>query len=290
MGLTPKAVALTKAFFRLFFMLFVASWWVLKFNETGGVMKILVCIKQVPDLEAKFKLNAGGTWYSDQDLAWRMNEYDEYAVEQGVQLKEQTGGELVVLSLGPERVKEAMKKALAMGADRGVHLQDDQAHEKDPAAIAAAIAAYAKGENFDVVFTGMQSQDRGSAQVGLLLAGTLGMHAVSTIIEFACEGGSATATRELEGGLKARVKTTLPALFTCQLGLNTPRYPTLPNIMKAKKKEILAIPAAAPANLATTVRTAFPEKKGGALVLEGEVGALTDQLIGILKEKTTILR
>jgi len=253
-------------------------------------MKILVCIKQVPDLEAKFKLNAGGTWYSDQDLAWRMNEYDEYAVEQGVQLKEQTGGELVVLSLGPERVKEAMKKALAMGADRGVHLQDDQAFEKDPAAIAAAIASYAKGENFDVVFTGMQSQDRGSAQVGLLLAGTLGIHAVSTIVSFSCDGSSATATRELEGGLKARVKTVLPALFTCQLGLNTPRYPTLPNIMKAKKKEILVQPAATPANLATTLKTAFPEKRGGALVLEGEVGALTDQLIGILKEKTTVLR
>jgi len=253
-------------------------------------MKILVCIKQVPDLEAKFKINSAGTWYSDQDLAWRMNEYDEYAVEQAVQLKEQTGGELVVLSLGPERVKEALKKALAMGADRGVHLQDDQAFDKDPAAIAAAIASYAKAENFDVVFTGMQSQDRGSAQVGLLLACQLGLHAVSTIVEFACDGASATVKRELEGGLKAVVKTSLPALFTCQLGLNTPRYPTLPNIMKAKKKEILAQPAAAPANLATTVKTAYPEKKGGALVLEGEVGALTDQLISILKDKTTVLR
>jgi len=253
-------------------------------------MKILVCIKQVPDLEAKFKLNSSGTWYSDQDLAWRMNEYDEYAVEQAVQLKEQTGGELVVLSLGPERVKEAIKKALAMGADRGVHLQDDQAFAKDPAAIAAAIAAYAKPENFDVIFTGLQSQDRGSAQVGLLLAGQLGINAVSTIIEFACEGGSATATRELEGGLKAKVRTTLPALFTCQLGLNTPRYPTLPNIMKAKKKELLVQAAATPANLATTVSTAYPEKKGGALVLEGDVGSLVEQVIALLKQKTAVLR
>jgi len=253
-------------------------------------MKILVCIKQVPDLEAKFKLNSSGTWYSDQDLAWRMNEYDEYAVEQAVQLKEQTGAELVVLSLGPERVKEAMKKALAMGADRGVHLQDDQAHEKDPAAIATAIASYAKSENFDIIFTGMQSQDRGSAQVGLLLAGMLGIQSVSTIVEFACDGSSATVKRELEGGLKAVVKSQLPVLFTCQLGLNTPRYPTLPNIMKAKKKEILAQAAATPANLATTVRTAYPEKKGGGLVLEGEVGSLTNQLIAILKDKTTVLR
>lgn len=253
-------------------------------------MKMLVCVKQVPDLESKFKLNAAETWYSDQDLAWRMNEYDEYAVEQAVQLKEQAGGELVVLSMGPERVKEVMKKALAMGADRGVHLHDDQVHEKDPAAIAAAIAAYAKAENFDLVFTGMQSQDRGSAQVGLLLAGHLGINAVSTIVGFSCDGTSATVKRELEGGLKAVVKASLPVLFTCQLGLNTPRYPTLPNIMKAKKKEILVQPAATPANLATTVKTAYPEKKGGGLVLEGEVGQLTEQLIAILKEKTSVLR
>lgn len=253
-------------------------------------MKILVCIKQVPDMESKFKLNSAGTWYSDQDLAWRMNEYDEYAVEQAVQLKEQTGGELVVLSLGPDRIKEAMKKALAMGADRGVHLQDDQAFDKDPAAIATAIAGYAKAESFDVIFTGMQSQDRGSGQVGLLLAGQLGLHAVSTIVEFACDGTTATVKRELEGGLKAKVKTSLPALFTCQLGLNTPRYPTLPNIMKAKKKPIDVQAAAAPANLATTVKTAFPEKKGGGLVLEGEVGELTDKLIAILKDKTAVLR
>ena len=253
-------------------------------------MKILVCIKQVPDMESRFKLNAAGTWYSDQDLAWRMNEYDEYAVEQAVQLKEQTGGELVVLCLGPERVKETIKKALAMGADRGVHLLDEQSHEKDPFAIASAIAAYAKGENFDAIFTGMQSQDRGSAQVGLLLAELLGIHAVSTIVGFACDGTTATVRRELEGGRKAVVEVDLPALFTCQLGLNTPRYPTLPNIMKAKKKELAVQPAAASANLAATIRTAYPEKKGGGLVLEGEVGGLVDQLLVLLKEKTTVLR
>ena len=252
-------------------------------------MKILVCIKQVPDMESKFRLNAAGTWYSDQDLAWRMNEYDEYAVEQAVQLKEQSGGELVVLSLGPDRVKEAIKKALAMGADRGVHLQDDQAHEKDPAAMAEAMAAYARGEAFDVIFTGMQSQDRGSAQVGLQLAERLGIHAVSTLVGFAWDGSTVTARRELEGGLKAVVKTTLPALFTCQLGLNTPRYPTLPNIMKAKKKPIDAQPAQTPANLASTVKTAFPEKKAGGLVLEGEVGELADQLIALLRQKTAVL-
>ncbi len=252
-------------------------------------MKILVCVKQVPDLESKFRLNAAGTWYSDQDLAWRMNEYDEFAVEQAVQLKEQTGGELVVLCLGPERVREPIKKALAMGADRGVHLQDEQSHEKDPFAVASAIAAYARAENFDVIFTGMQSQDRGSAQVGLILAELLGIDAVSTIVGFVYGDGAVTVRRELEGGQKAIIKVRLPALFTCQLGLNTPRYPTLPNIMKAKKKDLAILPAAAPASLSSTVKVAYPEKKGGALVLEGDAASLAEQLIGILKTKTTVL-
>jgi len=253
-------------------------------------MKILVCIKQVPDMESKFKLNSSGTWYSDQDLAWRMNEYDEFAVEQAVQLKEQAGGELVVLSLGPDRVREALKKALAMGADRGIHLQDEASHEKDPYAIASVIAAYAKQENFDVIFTGMQSQDRGSAQVGLILAELLGINSISTIVDFSCDGSSVTAKRELEGGLKAVVKTSLPALFTCQLGLNSPRYPTLPNIMKAKKKEIATPTLTAPTSLAATLSVAFPEKKGQGLVLEGDAGELADQLLTILKEKSTVLK
>ncbi len=257
-------------------------------------MKILVCIKQVPDMESRFKLNPAGTWYNDQDLAWRMNEYDEFAVEQAVQLREKTGdGELVVLSIGPERVKEAMKKALAMGADRGVHILDAASHEKDPFQIASAIAAWAGDQGFDAVFTGMQSQDRGSAQVGLLLAGMLGLPAVTTIVGFENDGSAVTVRRELEGGLKSIVKVPLPALFTCQLGLNTPRYPTLPNIMKAKKKELVSLPIAdllSAAPLVTTTATAFPEKKGGGLVLEGDVADLADKLLAILKEKTAVLK
>jgi electron transfer flavoprotein beta subunit len=258
-------------------------------------MKILVCIKQVPDMESGFRLNAEGTWYDDRDLAYRMNEYDEYAVEQAVQLKEQLGGQadISVLSVGPARVSEALKKALAMGADRGVHIQDDLAWQRDPWQIASLIAAFAAGKGFDLVLTGMQSQDRGSAQVGPLLAELLGCACVTTVIGFALEGDTATVRRELEGGLKAVVRFKLPGVVTCQLGLNTPRYPTLPNIMKAKKKELLVIPVQ---DLLTTeavaVTTSFypPAKKGSGLVLEGDVATLVDQVIGILKEKTAVLR
>ena len=256
-------------------------------------MKILVCIKQVPDMESKFKVDAAGTWYDNADLAWRMNEYDEYAVEQAVQLKEQAGeGDITVLSIGPDKVKEAMKKALAMGCDRGVHVSDEAVSSKEPYQIASIIAAFAGEKGFDLIFTGMQSQDRGSGQVGVVVAELLGLPSVTTVVDFSMEGGSVTAKRELEGGIRAVVKVATPALFTCQLGLNTPRYPTLPNIMKAKKKELLTIPVADLLDADPRQQTAalfFPEKKGGGLVLEGEVGDLADQLVQILKEKTTVL-
>jgi len=256
-------------------------------------MKILVCIKQVPDMESKFKLNGEGNWYESADLAWRMNEYDEYAVEQAVQLKDQVGdADLTVLSIGPQRVQEMMKKALAMGCDRGVHIAADDSFKKDPFEIASIIAEFAKDKGFDLIFTGMQSQDRSSGQVGVLVAEMLGLPSITTIVSFAFENGRITAKRELEGGLKAIVKTTAPALVTCQLGLNTPRYPTLPNIMKAKKKELLSIPVSELLKVAgkqETARMYFPEKKGGGLVLEGAVGELADQLIKILKDKTAVL-
>lgn len=256
-------------------------------------MKILVCIKQVPDMESRFKVDASGTWYQQSDLAWRMNEYDEYAVEQAVQLKEQLDdADLTVLSIGPDRVKEAIKKALAMGCDRGVQVVDAAAHEKDPYQIASIIAAFAKDKGFDLIFTGMQSQDRGSGQVGVLVGEMLGLNTVTTAVGFEYADGAITVRRELEGGLKAVVKTRVPALVTCQLGLNTPRYPTLPNIMKAKKKELLEVPVAELLNAEAklqTVNLAPPEKKGQAQILEGEVAELVEKVVQILKEKTAVL-
>lgn len=258
-------------------------------------MKILVCIKQVPDLESRFKTNAAGVWFDEADLAWRMNEYDEFAVEEAVRLKEQLGdtAELTVLSIGPDRVVEALKKALAMGCDRAVHIQDAAAAQRDPWQISDIISAYAGGKGFDVIFTGMQSQDRGSAQVGVTLAERLGFGCVTTIVGFAYSDGVITAKRELEGGIKGVAKLRTPALVTCQLGLNVPRYPTLPNIMKAKKKELEVLTVASLSSgsaRTTTLRFYPPAKKGGGLVLEGEISALVEQLFGILKEKTAVLR
>lgn len=256
-------------------------------------MKLLVCIKQVPDMESKFKVNAAGDWYDNADLAWRMNEYDEFAVEQAVQLKEQVGdADLTVLCIGSERVQETMKKALAMGCDRGVNVVDTDSYKKDSFEIASIIAEFAKDKGFDLIFAGMQSQDRGSGQVGIMVSELLGLPSISTIVDFSFDNGTITAKRELEGGTKAVVRAAIPALVTCQLGLNSPRYPTLPNIMKAKRKELLTPAVSELLKVearAQTEKVYLPERKGGGLVIEGDTSELVDQLISILKDKTGVL-
>src|SRR5680860_454651 len=242
-------------------------------------MKILVCVKQVPDMASSVTINAEGVWYVDEGLAFRLNEYDEYAVEEAVQLREQLGGEpdLTILSIGPGRVKEAMRRAMAMGADRGVHIVDDEYYKKDS----------------HLVFTGMQSQDRGSGQVGPAIAAQLDYACVTTLVGFEYEDGKITATRELEGGLHAKVKLAAPAVVTCQLGMNTPRYPTLPIIMKVKKKELLEFSPddfASGDALVVTESMYVPEKKGAGLVLEGDAGEVAGKLLDVLKEKTSIVK
>ncbi len=258
-------------------------------------MKIMVCIKQVPDMESTFRINAEGNGLEERDLSFRVNEYDEYALEQAIRVKEGQGNapDVTVLSIGPARVVEAIKKGLAMGADRGVHILDEQASQRDPYQIASAIAAFAKDKGFDLIFTGMQSQDMGSAQVGPILAELLGLACVTTIVSFNLAGEQITVRRELEGGVKAVVKLKLPALVTCQLGLNTPRYPTLPNIMKARQKELLKISMndlIHDESLSVTQKMDKTEKKGSGLVLEGSDNDLADKLVTLLKEKTGVLR
>lgn len=258
-------------------------------------MNILVCIKQVPDMESRFSPNDAGTWYREDGLVFRMNDYDTYAVEEAVRLKERLGGEpqVTVLSIGADRVAEVLRKALAMGCDRGVHVRDAQASLKDPWQIASLIAAYARHMRFDLIFTGMQSEDRGSAQVGVLVAELLGYPGVSTIVDFAWNDGVVTVSRELEGGLRGEVTLGLPALFTCQLGLNSPRYPTLPNILKAKKKEITVLlpeTLSEPQPLVSTLSFRQASRKGTGIILDGAVEEMAEMVIDILDERTTILR
>ncbi len=257
-------------------------------------MKILVCVKQVPDMESKFKIDSSAKWYDQSDLVYKINEYDEYAAEEAVRLKEKvSGSELTVLSIGPERVKDAIRKVLAMGANKGIHIMDNDEYLKDPFQKASAIAEYAKGENFDIIFTGLQSQDRGSAQMAPLIAGILNYSFISTIVEFEYKDGYIEVARELEGGLRAKAKVKLPAVVACQLGLNTPRYPTLPNIMKAKRKELKTINIEDLLKVEPLIETEkiyFPERKSGGIVLEGKTDEMAEKLIKILKEKTQVVK
>jgi electron transfer flavoprotein beta subunit len=258
-------------------------------------MKLLVCIKQVPDMASKFKVKDDGSWFDETDLAFRVNEYDEYAIEQAVRLKEQLKNEpdITVLSIGPVRVGDALKKALAMGCDRAAHVLDDAYFQKDSWQIASIIAALAKDKGYDLILAGMQSEDRGSAQVGVLLAELLGYRCLTTVVAFELNNGMVVARRELEGGVRAVVKAKLPAVVTCQLGLNVPRFPTLPNIMKAKKKETLTLSVQdvlKEERLVATDRVYPPQSKGRGTVLEGDVREMADRLTRILKEKTSVVR
>lgn len=253
-------------------------------------MNILVCVKQVPDMEGHFISNSSGSWFDEAGLAWRMNEYDTFAVEEAVRLKEQLGGEarVTVLSVGPARVVETIRKALSTGCDDGVHIVDPEAPERDPWQIASTIAGFAVGRGFDLIFTGMQSEDRSSAQVGVLVAERLGIASVTGITAFEWQDGSMTVERELEGGRRCRLRLKAPALMTCQLGLNSPRYPTLPNIMKSKRAMLTVLSPESVGLESPKVSSGNfrpHEPNGAGVIFEGDAGAMAAQVLEILEAK-----
>lgn len=256
-------------------------------------MKILVCIKQVPDMEGHFEANEAGSWFDEPGLAWRMNEYDTFALEQAVRLKEQLSGEasVTVLSVGPARVAETIRKALAMGCDEGVHIDDAEAPEHDPWQIASMIAGFAAGRGFDLVFTGMQSEDHSSAQVGVLVAERLGVTCVTGITAFEWQHDEMTVEREIEGGLSCVLRLKAPALLTCQQGLNTPRYPNLPSIIKAKRKKLTVLtPKESGLESPKVSSENFRprECKAAGVILDGEPAKLAAQVREILETKTAV--
>src|SRR5919202_2754671 len=201
-------------------------------------MKIAVCIKQVPTRGGQAPLNDAKRWIRDQDASFEMNEPDAYALEEALRLKEKHGGEVVVCSAGPSRVAQVIREALARGADRAIHVEDDGLASADAFATSAALAAAMKDEHFDLVLTGLQSDDQGFAQVGVILAEKLGLPHATIIMEVQIADGALRVKRELEGGWFQFVSMPLPAVLTIQSGINQLRYATLKGIMAAKKKEI----------------------------------------------------
>ena len=208
-------------------------------------MKIVVCIKQVPAKDAPLTITDNG-WIRETDIGFEMNEPDSYALEEALRLKEKHTGEVIAVSMGPERVKQTIKEALAKGADRGIHIADDKAYALDPLGAAKSLAAGIAREKPDLVLTGLQSDDQGFGQTGVLLAELMGLPHATLIMQIEMQGGPQSdrmrAKRELEAGWFQWVELPLPAALTIQSGINKVRYATLKGIMAAKKKEIVTIP------------------------------------------------
>jgi electron transfer flavoprotein beta subunit len=205
-------------------------------------LNIIVCIKQVPAKDAPLQILEGGAWIRETDIGFEMNEPDSYALEEALRLKEKHGGEVVALSMGPERVKQTIKEALAKGADRGIHVADDKFFLLDPLASARSLAASVQKQKFDLILTGLQSDDHGFGQTGVLLAGLLGLPHATIIMQIEVADGRMKLKRELEAGWFQWVELPLPAVLTIQSGINKVRYATLKGIMAAKKKEITTVP------------------------------------------------
>ena len=202
-------------------------------------MNTLVCIKQVPAKDAP--LSIAGNWIKESDIGFEMNEPDSYALEEALRLKEKHGGEVVVLSFGPERVKQTIKEALAKGADRGIHIADDNFAQLDPLGTANVLAATIGKEKFDLVLTGLQSDDHGFGQTGVLLAALLNLPHATIIMQIDIQDGKMKLKRELEAGWFQWIECPLPAVLSIQSGINKVRYATLKGIMAAKKKEIATV-------------------------------------------------
>jgi electron transfer flavoprotein beta subunit len=202
-------------------------------------VNIIVCIKQVPAKDAPLAI--AGNWIKEADIGFEMNEPDSYALEEALRLKEKHGGDVVALSMGPERVKQSIKEALAKGADRGIHIADDHFAELDPLGTAKVLAAAIAKEKVDLVLTGLQSDDHGFGQTGVLLAALLDRPHATIIMQIEVQDGKMKLKRELEAGWFQWMECPLPAVLTIQSGINKVRYATLKGIMAAKKKEITTI-------------------------------------------------
>lgn len=204
-------------------------------------MNIYVCIKQVPDTETKIKVNPDNTGIDITGIKWIMSPYDEFAVEEALRLKEKNPGSTVtVVSAGPVRVVESLRTALAMGADSAIHV--DAPESADNYRTAKALAGALKKEvKVDILFTGKEAIDDGASQVSQLLAEALEIPYVTVVLNAEYSNTTVKCRREVEGGAIEVVTTTLPALIAAQKGMNEPRYASLPNIMKAKKKEVKAL-------------------------------------------------
>ena len=261
-------------------------------------MKILVCMKQVPQKDAPLKLNESGTWIRE-DVSYEVNEPDAFALEEALRQKEKHGGEVVVISAGPARSQQVLREGLAKGADRAIHLEDAGFVGLDAFNTAKAFAAAITDEKFDLIFTGLQSDDYGYAQTGVILAQILGWPHATIIMHIdktdsGIPGGSIRVKRELEAGYFQHVDMPLPAVLTIQSGINKLRYATLIGIKQAKNKPMRKVTmdevkSALGDNMQKIEKLYIPQKTKKTVMLEGSPAEIAKQLVDKLKNEVRVL-
>ncbi len=257
-------------------------------------MKIGVLIKQVPVRDAELTIAADESWIDETGVTFESCEPDDYALEAALQLKEAQGGEVVAISLGPARVQEVLSTALAKGADRAIHIVVEDANGLDPLQVAGALARTATDESFDLVLAGLQSDDNGYGQTGVLVAELLGVLHATVVVDISVDGDKLAVKRELEGGWFQSTELPLPAVLTIQSGINKPRYTTFKGIIAAKKKELREIPGAdvIPTDVASgmkVLRIYAPDDTGMAEMLEGSPAEQAAALIEKLRYSARVL-
>ena len=256
-------------------------------------MKILVCMKQVPQKDAPLKLNESGKWIRE-DVSYEVNEPDAYALEEALRQKEKHGGEVVAITAGPARAAQVLREALAKGADRAIHLEDDKFTGLDALNTAKAFAAAIKDEQFDLIFTGLQSDDYGYAQTGVVMSELLGWPHATIIMQIEKKDSGIRVKRELESGFFQFVEMPVPAVLTIQSGINKLRYATLIGIKQAKNKPLRKVTFAEVEgslgqNLQQIQRLYIPQKTKKTELLEGPPAEIAKKLVEKLKNEVRVL-
>jgi electron transfer flavoprotein beta subunit len=256
-------------------------------------MKIMVCLKQVPHQDARLDINGDGTWIKEDGIKFEINSYDTYALEEALRIKDAGEAEVVVVSIGPDRVTQALRTALGMGADRAIHVKDAEADGSDALGIAKILAAIAKEESPDLIFSGLMADDGNFASVPPMLAELVGIPHTTAAVAVAKSNGTLTIDREIEGGASEVVELSSPCLVAVQTGLNQVRYASLKGIMAAKKKPLdvktvadlgLAGQVGAGAAKVTIESIAPPPKGDRADILSGSTDEVVAGLVTKIKE------
>jgi len=256
-------------------------------------VNIFVCVKQVPDSETQIKVKPDGSGIEEGNIKWIMNPYDEYGVEEALRIKEKKGGEVTVVSLGPARVMESIRTALAMGADKGIQISDPAFDGADAYTVASALAAAIKAQPFDLVLCGQRAIDDDAGQVGSILAELLNIPQLTVVTKVEVEDKTVKAIRPIEGA-QLLIEATLPCLITAQKGLNEPRYASLPGIMKAKKKPVEMKDAASlgvkPETKARIIRlTPPPARAAGKIISGDDPAAKAGEMARLLREEAKVI-